>query len=259
MKTVCPSGLFIALLCLGLVVLSPSTAFTAEHKTLTIANSNWAPYKGEDLPDGGVASDITKQALKRAGYDFKEVFVAWKRALRGANIGTYDILPATWYTAERAIKLQFSKPILSSRTIIISRKDKPVEYRSLEDLKGPVVGVSPGWAYPKAFNEAEGINKSDATDLEANIRRLLRGRIDMVIAEELAARFTAHHKFPDQEGDLHYSTNSLEDKFLHVGFSRKRADYQDIANAFNQALEQMKADGTYHAILLKHGVARDHE
>lgn len=248
----------LCLLAFVALLIAPGGALADDKPLLTIANSNWAPYKGQNLDNGGIATDITKQALTRAGYRYKEIFVSWKRAFRGAQIGSVDIIPAVWYTPERAISLNFTKPILTSRTILISRKDKPFEFTDYDALNGMIIGTSPGWTYPDAFEKNKSIKKSRAGDLETNLRRLIRGRIDLVIGEELAARFTSRHVFPQDEDKLHYSTKSLEDKFLHVVITKTREDSPKILADFNKALADMQQDGTYFKILLQYGLVDPH-
>ncbi|HJO75561.1 MAG TPA: hypothetical protein QGH84_10200, partial [Rhodospirillales bacterium] len=93
------------------ITLFPLTGFAADPKPLTIAISNWAPYKDENLPEGGIVTDITKKALIRAGYDVSITVVPWKRALLGTIVGKYDVIPAIWLNPERAEKLNFGDAI----------------------------------------------------------------------------------------------------------------------------------------------------
>jgi len=57
------------------VILFPLMAKADDNVSLTIAISNWAPYKDENLPNGGIVTDVTRQALTRAGYDVEIVVV----------------------------------------------------------------------------------------------------------------------------------------------------------------------------------------
>lgn len=173
-------------------LLLPVRAQAADpQKKLIIANSNWSPYKGEALLNGGLITDITRQALARLGYEVSVVMVPWKRALSGTYDGIYHVLPAVWYTEERAKKLNFGSGVLDTRMVIVTRQDNPFVFNDLSDLSGKRVGVAAGWAYPPAFMDAGDILKEEAHDLDTNLRKLAVGRLEYVIAEEIAARYTA--------------------------------------------------------------------
>jgi len=223
-------------------------------QTLTLVNSDWAPYKGQDLPRGGIVTDIATQALKRAGYDVNTVSAPWKRALKGSYEGVYDIVPGVWYNESRAEKLKFSIPLLTSRIVIVSKVDEAFEYETMQSLAGRMVGVGAGWAYPKAFEKADFIAKEEAVNLEVNVRKLIRGRVELIAGEEIAIRYTASKKFPNQASTLYYSQNSMQENEMHITVSKKHPDHNEIVSRFNQAVLEMQIDGTYKSILEFHGV-----
>jgi polar amino acid transport system substrate-binding protein len=236
------------------LLLIPTDVIAAETKILNVAISNWAPYKDEKLPEGGIVTDITKQALKRAGYKVKVTVVPWKRALRGTISGLYDVIPAIWKNPNRAAKLTFGDPVITSRIVIVSRKDYDFEYQNLESLRGEIVGVAAGWGYPDEFKKADYFVKDVANDLRQSLKKLIFGRTKLAIVEEYAARYTVNREFKNAVGMLTYSNNSLQQNDLHVAFSKKLSDHQVIRNRFNEALAAMKKDGSYQKTLVFHGV-----
>ena len=245
----------IKLFLLVLIIFSIHIIYTQEQP-LQMVISNWAPYKGEDLLESGIATDITKQALLLSGYAVEIVNRPWQRALNGAIAGDYDVVPAIWTTPEREVGLHFSESILNSRIIVISLKTYPFEYTKLEDLKGETVGVGRGWGwgYPDEFLEADYFTREPAVDLEINLKKLLAGRFNIVVDEEFAIRYLVSTKFPEFIDKIQYSTVSLIESPLLVAFSRKLPDYEEITKDFNKALKEMHENGTYNEILKKHGV-----
>jgi polar amino acid transport system substrate-binding protein len=236
------------------ITLFPLTGFAADPKPLTIAISNWAPYKDENLPEGGIVTDITKKALIRAGYDVSITVVPWKRALLGTIVGKYDVIPAIWLNPERAEKLNFGDAIITSRMVIVSRGDYNFQFQSLESLRGETVGVAAGWGYPEAFQKADYFIKDEALDLMQSLRKLIFGRIKLAIVEEFASRYTVNAHFKDAVGTLNYSKVALQKNDLHVAFTKNRPDHEEIKNRFNAALASMKEDGSFQKILAFHGV-----
>ncbi|WP_417797460.1 substrate-binding periplasmic protein [Terasakiella pusilla] len=223
-------------------------------QTLIIANSNWSPYKGEGLLNGGLITDITRQALVRMGYNVSVVTVPWKRALSGTYDGIYHVLPAVWYTQERAQRLTYGSGVLEGRIVIVTRQDNPFFFNDLSDLSGKRVGVAAGWAYPPAFMDAADIIKDEAHDLDSNLRKLAFGRLEYVIAEEIAARYTATKLFAEAAGFLNYSAKPLQKNTLHVAFSKKLANHEGLREKFQVEVEAMRRDGTVDLILKAHGV-----
>ena len=230
----------------------------AEHtKPLIMAISNWPPYKGETLPGGGIVTDIAVQALKRAGFEISTIVVPWKRAYAGTVVGKYDVLPAVWLNPERAKELEFGASVVTSRVVIVSRKEANFEYRSLDDLRGQKVGVAAGWGYPKAFQEADFFTKETSANLTQSLRKLVYGRINLAIVEEVAARYTVSTEFKDAAPNLRYSKVALQENDLHVAFSRKHPDSKEIRKRFDAAVAAMRTDGSLMKILDSHGVMPD--
>ncbi len=226
----------------------------ASAQTVTLVNSSWAPYKGNDLPNGGVVTDIARQALERAGYQVKTISAPWKRALKGAYSGQYDVVPAIWHNDERAEKLLFSKPVMQSRVVFISRPEVKFEFSGYSDLDGWVVGVGSGWGYPEAFKNAKKFVKEEAVDLNINMKKLVYGRLELIVAEEIAARYTASKLFSPERAKLHYSKMAIQENDLHIAVSKQNKSHKEIIERFDKAIAEMHRDGTFAGILKFHGV-----
>lgn len=246
---------FSALTCFFVSVFVVTHAQAAgEHTRLSMAISNWSPYKNTAMLNGGIVTDITRQVFYNAGYDVIDETAPWKRALTGTYEGRYDVLPALWHDAERAKYLVYSQPVINSRIVFVSRRDAAFDFQSLDDLEGLRVGVSAGWSYPEAFNALTTIKRDEAKDLKDNLRKLLYGRVDVVIGEEMAVRYTMKENFLEKYDTLYYSAKTLKSHPLHVAVSKKHPDAQEIIQRFNLALDRLYQTGDYHAILTRHGL-----
>src|SRR5262245_35220626 len=82
----------------ALLLLSAS----ASAETLRMAADAWPPFTDAGLPGNGLASELVSTALKRAGHRPEYVEVPWARALRGVQVGDYDLIVNAWYSDERA-------------------------------------------------------------------------------------------------------------------------------------------------------------
>lgn len=231
-----------------------ASALFAASDTLTMAISNWEPYKGDNLLNKGVTTEITKTALEKAGYSVKVVSLPWKRALHEVSDGRYHILPAIWSTPEREKKLLFTEPILASRVVVVSRKESAHNVNKLKDLSGLTIGVGRGWGYPKEFLEDTNFTKQPVSDLTLNVKKLIFGRVDAIVGEVYAVRYTLLKHFPEHESKLHYSTWSIQEKPLRVAITREHVNHKVITKRFNNALKEMEHDGTLEDIISKHGL-----
>lgn len=227
----------------------------AEEDPLILTNGYWPPFKGASLPKGGIITDVTVQTLARAGYEVAVADVPWKRAYAGTVDGRYDVISAIWATPERMKEMTFSDAVLSSRVVVIHRADYDFVFRSLDDLKGETVGVTAGYGYPEAFQNADFFVREESQTLTQSLRKLIHGRINIIVAEETTARYAVAAEFPDAVGRLHYSETALQENPLHIAFTKARPDHLELRNRFNEALAEMRADGTLTEILEFHGVS----
>jgi len=245
------SAIFFILMMFGTVTL---VAGQPRAESLVMALSDWPPYKSETMDAGGIVTDLTRQALSAAGYNVLDQFVPWRRALSGTYDGTYDVVPAIWYSEERAQQLLFSKPIMNSQIVFVSRREQPFDFKALSDLSGMHVGVSAGWRYPDAFNQLTTIRKDEAKNLKDNLRKLIHKRVDVVIGEELAVRHTVREYFKEKADRLYYSAKRLQSEPLRVAVSKKHPNGQEVIDRLNGALESLYSSGQYLTVLKKHGI-----
>jgi polar amino acid transport system substrate-binding protein len=235
--------------------LFPFSSAAEANDPLILTNGYWPPFKGESLPKGGIITDVTLQTLTRAGYEVAVAVVPWKRAYAGTVDGRYDVISAIWATPERQTELAFSDAILSSRVVVIHRSDYDFTFSSLEDLKGETVGVTAGYGYPESFQKADFFEREESQTLTQSLRKLILGRINVIVAEETSARYVVAADFPDAVGSLQYSETALQENPLHVAFTMARPDHPELRTRFNEALADMRADGTLEEILEFHGVS----
>ncbi len=125
---------------LVLALVAASNAALAEKPLKLMANTS-PPYADERLPNRGLALELLDHVFGTAGIEHQVSIESWTRALEGARLGVYDGLATAWYSKERDADLLFSEPYLSSRLIILQRRDNPGRLTSLQQLQGARLGV----------------------------------------------------------------------------------------------------------------------
>lgn len=225
----------------------------ASEKTLEIVADNYPPYYGEDLPNGGVLTEIIVEAFRRTGYELKIKWVPWKRAVEGAKAGKYDGIYTLWYRDERTAWFAYSDPIPpASETGFYKSREKDISFETFEDLKPYTIGVGRGYVRPPGFDEAS-LTTSLAKDDEENLRKLRKGRVDLALTDKIVAKYIIDTNMPDAISDLEWLPPALHVETNHFAISRKAKDFNMKLADFNRGLTALVADGTLQAIIAEHG------
>ena len=226
----------------------------AENKKVVLATDCWEPHYGSDLENEGYFTEITKEAFKRVGYNCEVSFVPWKRALELAKRGQYDGLLGAFYSKERTEFFEYSTPIYEEKLVFFSKNDKiKKEYSSLQDLKGYIIGTVRGYHYSDEFNNAKYLIKDTATRASDNIRRLMLGRLDLILASQFVVIHTVRKKYPDHVNTLIKLDPPLVTHKLYVPISKKNRKHKQIVQDLNLGLKIIKEDCTFDNIMKKHG------
>ncbi|SCK18475.1 ABC transporter substrate-binding protein [Vogesella sp. LIG4] len=236
----------ILILLLGMLLSIP-----AWSGTITAVADPYPPFVDATQPKQGISLQIVRAAYATQGYDIEMHFVPWARAINAVKDGEYDILPNAWWTQERTAFLLYSAPYLKSEIKFIKRKGDPFEYRGLESLNGKTVGIVRGYGYGDAFLKATNFTRPEVATVMQNIKKLLLGRIDLTLEDEIVVRSIIKHDAPELQQLIEFTQNPLSIQELHVTSGLKNPRHQAIVDAFNKGLAIIKANGTYDKILIE--------
>jgi polar amino acid transport system substrate-binding protein len=214
---------------------------------LKITASTWPPYVSDQLYGDGVATVLTEAALKRAGYEATTTIEPWPAALEMTLAGTYDVITSVWRTEERASQLSFSEPLMTNYIIFIKRDDSGIVYNDRSDLNGLRIGVVTDYAYSEEPYDTTGIDISKGGSAQDNIKRLLAGELDLVVADGRVAAYEINELVAAKE--LSIIRDPLATRGLRIAVSKQRPDHAEIIAAINASIAQMRIDGSYNAIL----------
>lgn len=221
--------------------------------SLRVVSEAWPPYVFEQNGRHiGVDLEVAEHVLESLGYDVSWELLPWKRALRTVTLGRaqaiLDIVPS----AERVETLIFpDEPLATNDTVLFFHKDRPHRFETLADLSGLKIGVSPGYTYGSPdFMAATGFVRESAPTFEANLAKLVRGRLDMVAMDRRVGLYMAQQLgIADQ---LDHNPRPLASGQLYLAFHRSDA-LVPIAAAFGPALRAFKQTSEYAAILARYG------
>ncbi|WP_439887211.1 substrate-binding periplasmic protein [Pseudomonas sp. MBLB4123] len=236
--------------CLSFALLCWPAAAT---EALRLVASPWPPFNDSSLHNNGLASDLVSTALAKAGYATHYAEVPWARAVKGLRQGRYDVLINAWYSDERSRFGYFSRPYLVNRISFLRRKGEAVEFRRLADLYPYRIAVMRDYAYSHEFDHDRQLSKVIVSSFQSGARMVSAGRVDLMLEDEFVARHHLGRTLHDIRDGLEFVPQPLSENGLHILVSLERPDHQHIAEAFDQAIAAMREDGSYAAVLRRHG------
>ncbi|MBS7132687.1 MULTISPECIES: amino acid ABC transporter substrate-binding protein [Clostridium] len=188
-------------------------------------------YTGFDI-------EMAKEISNAMGKKIKFQPINWNMKESELNNGNIDFI---WngfsITDERKEQVEFSKPYLRNRQVIVTLVGSSIKTK--EDLKGKVVVAQ---SESSAIN-AIGDYKSNFKELvtfdtnEQALRDLEAGRADAIVADEILLKYYTNQKGSDK-------FNFLEDNFGEEDYAvgMKKGDTK-LVKAFNKAYDQVVESG----------------
>jgi len=162
---------------------------TALARTIVFAvDATWPPmeFVNENKDIVGYSIDYMRAVAKEAG--FTPVFknTAWDGIFAGLAGGNYDaICSSVSITPERKKAMDFSEPYFEvNQGLVVPKESKA---RSLEDLKGKVVGAQIGTTGYFAIKKVPGVIAKSYDEIGLAMQDLLNGRIDGVVCDDPVA------------------------------------------------------------------------
>lgn len=224
---------------------------TAHAEKLRLVADTWPPFTDADMPGGGLATVIVTTALHRAGFDSEFEQVPWARALLGVEEGRYDVLINAWFNESRTRIGAFSSGYLINRIRLLKRKSDPLRFKALSDLTPYPIAVVRDYAYSSAFDADVQLQKIPVRNFSVAVRMLAAGRVGLTLEDEYVARYFLQRESRSVRESIEFVEKPLGENTLHILVSLKNPQHQQIVAGFNQAISEMKADGSYER-LLKH-------
>lgn len=178
-----------AAVCGGLLITAP----LAQAQPLLINfDSGSAPtqYAGPNGEAMGVYPAIVRAAFQRMGEPVTLRARPFKRMMSELEAGEAGAGSLVRSAARLAVS-DYSRDYIDERVSVFHLAAQPLRYTGLADLRGRRVGVIRGWSYGPAFDEARARGDFTAEDVDTdlqNFSKLSKGRLDLVIATEMAGR-----------------------------------------------------------------------
>ncbi len=196
--------------------------------------------KGEIV---GCDIDLAKETAKRMGVEFEFRPIIWDKKEAELNSGRIDII---WngldITPERQIHILYSKPYMDNRLILLVKKGRGLNIKTLQDLKDKVVATQAGSNAENCVERDDAMRTSFTNfvtypTFSRAFKALAEERIDVLIIDEIAGRYEVARR---DELELIDVTIGDVSKF-GIGF---RLGNVELRDEVQKAFDEVIADGT---------------
>lgn len=227
----------------------------ARAETLRLVTLDSPPL--EFVRDGravGINVDLAQTALASMGLESTVLFVPWRRALAMVQEGAADAIIDAGRNPEREAYLHYpDENIYEEQIFAFKARERDITLdEGLANAGEFSVGTGRGFYYGEFLDSKlrAGAFKSvdEASEMELVIRKVLAGRMDIIVGvllaiEHLARRIEDGHRLvivKKTGTDQDYQLGSSK---TYLAFSRK-TQTAGRARAFSEVLSRLKKDGT---------------
>lgn len=234
-------------------------AVSAQADTVVIRADHWYPMNGTPGDaNPGFMIEIAQRSLAQGGHTVDYDLMPWERALHSAENGIIDCVVGAYKSdAPNLLFPEHSQGVDITGTFV--KKGSPWRYSDVEGLKSVQIGAITGYSYGDdldAFIEQNPQKVqllSGDTALEQNIRKLLGGRIDVIL--ESPAVFNAKLKELNLQGQAEFAGAIGEPENLYIACSPKKDTSKAYIKLISDGTQQLRQSGELKTILEKYGLS----
>lgn len=218
---------------------------TIEEGVLTVGSDiPYEPFEFGREPDyEGFDIDIVNAIAERLGLEVKIVKTPFDTIFRNLAQGRFDMVAsATTITEERKRTVDFSDPYFNADQSLVVPADSDIQ--SVDDLEGETIGAqlgTTGAEYAQNEIDAGSVRTYDVVD--DAFQALQAGQIVAAVID-----FPVAKRAEVETGDVKVVQTIQTDEQYGLAFAK---DSTALREAVNQALAEIKQDGTYEEIFRK--------
>lgn len=215
-------------------------------------DDTFAPMGFRDASGNLVGFDVelAQEVGNRIGLEIKFQPIDWSLKETELQAGNIDLIWNGYtITPAREEKVAFTKPYLENSQIIVTMADSSIGSKA--DLAGKAVAVQKeSSAYEAVMAEEDFVSAlgEDLIQLDTNNEAFMdleSKRIDAIVVDEVLARY--YMKLRGEE-KYHVLEDNFGDELYGIGV--RKGDVT-LLEKVDQAMDEMKADGSYDAIYAK--------
>ncbi len=197
-----------------------------------------------DDHENGAFMDLLKEAARRADIRYEVVMAPPKRAMRYFEDGdVIALIPALRSTLVKDAEL--TRPIFTKQIHAFVREGD-IMPETIASLEGRRIGLTRGYSYPRLITMNENIEVDYADTTEGSLKKLLEGRVDVVVADGYTVLFAIEKMQLD--GFSYNLSTVLHEQSAYIA-CQPTDEGRELAQRLSIALDSMEADGTIRKLL----------
>lgn len=226
---------------------------TSGLMTIDIATGpDFTPWTDDELPNGGMVTEIVEKAFNAMGYKPAFEFINWPSGYRLTEKGKFAATFPYAPTEERMQSFLYSDSVYDTLTMVFTRSDSGFEYTQPSDLRGKR-GCRPAGYFTEFIDgliEAKQLELQQPKTLEDCYEALLKNEADVVFIAELEGN--AKIRQMGIEDQVRASEKAINISGLHVIFPKSIGQSEELLTDFNDAVRTMAAAGDLDEIVSRH-------
>lgn len=228
------------------------------------ANEKPYGYRNDDGELTGASVDTAKAVFKELGIDEVEGHLAdYSQLVPGLGAGKFDAITSGMaITPDRCEEAAFAEPDMKYGEGLIVQKGNPLDlhsYKDIADNPDATISIMSG-ATENEFVMSEGVEESQiqsASDIPATIAAVESGRADATTGTEMTLLDALESADSDNLEFVKDFVQPNVESNPSYGAVAFHPDQQELLEAFNEVLEELKEDGTIQDILEQNGFDRE--
>ncbi|MES2820237.1 MAG: transporter substrate-binding domain-containing protein [Pseudomonadota bacterium] len=225
---------------------------------IRLVTGQFAPYSGEQLPAGGMLTELVSSVFINLGHPVTVAFLPWNRGYQGVLAGTFTASFPYSFNTERAEDMLFSAPLHADPVQLFVRSDSPLRYATLEDLRGTRLCTALGYNLFPSVQEALNqklVELITVRDMSSCIRMIETRRADAFFLTVAAG-----WRLIEENGSTREQFKALP-KPIHIAreyliVAKTYPGAAALINSFNEELQRFIDSGRYQRLLDKHGLGQ---
>lgn len=220
---------------------------TAQAETLRLLTEEYPPYNfSENGAVKGASVEQAERVMKALDAAYSLQILPWARALSQTENQPWTCLFTTGHDDERDKRFKWVEPLLVDRMVMVRKAGSGVNPANVEEAKRFTVGTQRE-DFSANYLKKHNFPKIDlAADMEATGKKLVSGRIDLMMTSE-----KTFETMRDQGQPLE-SALVLEGKLYGLACNLGLPD--ELIAKMQAELDALIADGTQDRIYAKYGL-----
>lgn len=218
-----------------------------KSNTMNVAfEGTYPPFNFLDDKDEfqGFDVDISNEIASKLGVEAKFIATKWDGLIGGLKADKFDIIIGQMtVTEERKKSVDFTDPYVITGSVLVTREETD-GITELEDISGKKVGVGGGTTFEEVANSVDGADVKLYKAVSDYIQDLTNKRLDVIINDQLLMSYNI------KENNLPLKITSGILNKDEIGMAVNKGN-EDFISKVNEALSEMKEDGTYNKIYKK--------